>query len=77
MNYKWTHMTYRFKLKLQNAEKMNTSIRDIDAVASYSGWPKQFVKYGVGNKENKNRHQGNADFAYMYTYYNVRGKPFL
>ena len=44
---------------------MNISIRDIDVVTSYSGWPKVFVKYGVGNKENKNRRQRNADFAYI------------
>ena len=32
---------------------------------TYSGWPKVFVKYGVGNMENKNRRQRNADFAYI------------
>jgi hypothetical protein len=31
----------------------------------YSGWPKVFVKYGVGNMENKARRQRNANFAYI------------
>ena len=31
----------------------------------YSGWPKVFVKYGVGNMENKNRRQRNTDIVYL------------
>jgi hypothetical protein len=33
---------------------------------TYSEWPKVFVKYGVGNMEYTNRHQRNADCAYMF-----------
>jgi len=36
-----------------------------EQIFSYSGWPNVFIKYGIGNMENKNRCQRNADFVYI------------